>query len=206
MNVFDISWPITPAITGYKDKDVASFKDIKHFAADGLRETTICLNSHTGTHIDAPSHFLRDGKTIDEMYLERFMGPCKVLDLMYAEEQITRDELENQNIKEHDIILLKTANSLKSVTNKFDPRFVYLEASGAQYLADKKIKAVGIDYLGIEHSQPGHQTHLALMHADVTIIEGLRLVHVEPGEYQFICLPLYVVGLEAAPARAILMK
>ncbi len=83
---------------------------------------------------------------------------------------------------------------------------MYLEASGAKYLTEKKIKAVGIDYLGIEHSQPGHPTHETLMNGDVIVIEGLRLGHVQKGNYFFVCLPLNMIGLEAAPARAILMS
>jgi len=206
MKIIDISWPISKATTGYKDKNIVQFEDTKSFVQDGARETKITLSSHTGTHIDAPSHFLKDGKTIDEMHLDRFIGSCKVLDMMAVMERITRDWLQDQDIQENDIILFKTQNSATSATDLFTPHFIYLEVSGAEYLVEKKVKAVGIDYLGIEHSQHGHLTHLALMHADITIIEGLRLGHVEPGTYQFICLPLYVVGLEAAPARAILMK
>lgn len=206
MKILDISWPISTAITGYKDKHVVNFEDVKHFVVDNARETNICLSSHTGTHVDAPSHFLKDGKTIEEVHLERLVGPCKVLDLMHVQEKITRDDIQDYDIQEHDIVLFKTSNSMYHATDKFSPQFVYLEVSGAEYLAQKKVKAVGIDYLGIEHSQPGHLTHRTLMHADVIIIEGLRLGHVEPGVYQFICLPLYIIGLEAAPARAILMK
>lgn len=208
MNVIDISWPISKATTGYKDRNVVEFEEIKNFTRDGVRETNITLSSHTGTHVDAPSHFLRDGKTIDQMSLDRFVGPCKVLDMMLVKEHITRNRLmeHDEEIIEGDIVLLKTSNSDKSPTEKFSPHFVYLEVSGAQYLIEKKIKAVGIDYLGIEHSQTGHPTHENLMHAGVSIIEGLRLGHVKPNPYYLVCLPLYTIGLEAAPARAILLS
>lgn len=207
MKVIDISWPISKATTGYKDRSIVNIEEVKNFNRDGVRETSIQLSSHTGTHIDAPSHFLRDGKTIDEMLLERFVGDCVVLDMTTCAERITRDCLmaHDNDIVEGGIVLLRTTNSDISPTDKFSPHFVYLEASGAIYLAEKKIKVVGIDYLGIEHSQPGHPTHENLMHADVAIIEGLRLGHVQPGSYFFVCLPLYSIGLEAAPARAILM-
>jgi arylformamidase len=207
MKVIDISWPISKATTGYKDRSIVNIEEVKNFNRDGVRETSIQLSSHTGTHIDAPSHFLRDGKTIDEMPLERFVGDCVVLDMTTCAERITRDCLmaHDNDIVEGGIVLLRTTNSDISPTDKFSPHFVYLEASGAIYLAEKKIKVVGIDYLGIEHSQPGHPTHENLMHADVAIIEGLRLGHVQPGSYFFVCLPLYSIGLEAAPARAILI-
>ncbi|HLJ31773.1 MAG TPA: cyclase family protein [Candidatus Babeliales bacterium] len=208
MKIIDVSWPISKATTGYKDRSVVDIQEIKNFNRDGVRETALHLSSHTGTHIDAPSHFLRDGKTIDEMSVDRFIGDCIVLDMTTCAERITRDCLmaHDGDIVEGSIVLLRTANSDLNATDKFSPHFVYLEASGALYLAEKKIKAVGIDYLGIEHSQPGHPTHENLMHADVAIIEGLRLGHVQAGNYLFVGLPLNVIGVEAAPARAILIK
>jgi len=207
MRVIDISWPISKATTGYKDRSIFAIDEVKNFNRDGARETSLHLSSHSGTHVDAPSHFLKEGKTIDEMPLERTIGDCVVLDMTTCAERITRDCLiaHDNDIVEGGIVLLRTTNSDLSATDKFSPHFVYLESSGAIYLAEKKIKAVGIDYLGIEHSQPGHPTHENLMHGSVTIIEGLRLGHVQPGQYFFVCLPLYVIGTEAAPARAILM-
>ncbi len=207
MKIFDISWPISKATTGYKDRYIVGIDEIKNFNRDGVRETAIHLSSHSGTHVDAPSHFLREGKTIDEMHLDRLIGDCVVLDMTTCAERITRDCLlaHDNEIAEGGIILLRTTNSDFSATDKFSPHFVYLEASGAAYLAEKKVKAVGIDYLGIEHSQPGHPTHENLLNADIVIVEGLRLRHVQPGSYFFVCLPLNVIGTEAAPARAVLM-
>lgn len=208
MTVIDISWPISTATTGYKDRSVVHFDEVKNFNRDGARETNIHISAHSGTHIDAPSHFLREGKTIDEIALERYVGDCVVLDMTSCAERVTRDDLQEHDhlIRHGGIILLKTLNSDLTPTDKFSPHFVYLEESGAAYLAEKKIKLVGIDYLGIEHSQPGHPTHEILMNHDISIVEGLRLLHVNVGAYFFVCLPLHMVGLEAAPARAILMK
>lgn len=208
MKIIDISWPITKATTGYKDRSIVVIDELKTFNRDGVRETSIHISSHTGTHVDAPSHFIKEGKAIDELSLDRLIGDCTVLDMTTCAERITRDCLmvHDNKIVEGSIILLRTTNSDISPTDKFSPHFVYLEVSGALYLAEKKIKAVGIDYLGIEHSQPGHPTHETLMHSDIAIIEGLRLGHVQSGNYLFFCLPLYTIGLEAAPARAILIK
>jgi arylformamidase len=207
MKIIDISWPISKATTGYKDRSIVAIDEIKNFNRDGVRETSLHVSSHSGTHIDAPSHFLREGKTIDELPLERTIGDCVVLDMTTCAERITRDCLmaHDDDIVEGGIVLLRTANSDLNPTDKFSPHFIYLEASGAIYLVEKKIKAVGIDYLGVEHSQPGHPTHENLMHGDITIIEGLRLGHVPPGAYFLVCLPLNVIGVEAAPARAILI-
>lgn len=208
MKIIDISWPISTATTGYKDRHIVNIEEVKNFNRDGARETALHLSSHTGTHVDAPSHFLREGKTIDEMHLDRLIGDCVVLDMTTCAERITRDCLmaHDMDITENGIVLLRTTNSDISPTDKFSPHFVYLEASGATYLAEKKVKAVGIDYLGIEHSQQGHPTHENLLNADIAIIEGLRLGYVQAGTYMFVCLPLNVIGTEAAPARAVLMS
>lgn len=207
MKIIDISWPLSSATTGYKDRQILQFQARKVFEKDGIRETTITIDAHSGTHVDAPSHMLNDGKTIDRVSLNTLVGPCIVLDLTDVQEKITRDILaeHDHEIVENDIVILKTINSATQASDKFTPHFVYLEASGAAYLAEKKINAVGIDYLGIEHSQPGHLTHKELFKHNIAIIEGLRLGHVTPGEYLFCCLPLSMPGLEAAPARAILM-
>jgi arylformamidase len=206
VKIFDISWPISTATTGYKDRHIVEFEEIQTFARDGVRNSTVQLSSHTGTHVDAPSHFINDGLSIDQIALDRLVGDAVVLDMTNVSTHITRDHLVDKNIQKGDIVLLKTTNSLIPATGKFTPRFVYLEASGAQYLAQKEVKAVGIDYLGLEHSQPDHASHMFLMHADVVIIEGLRLQHVAPGIYMCVCLPLNIIGLEAAPARAILIE
>jgi len=208
MKVIDISWPISKVTTGYKDRSVVAFDEVKNFNRDGVRESSIQISAHTGTHVDAPSHFLKEGKTIDEVPLDKLVGPCVVLDMTTCSERITRNCLMEHSdlIKEGGIILLRTTNSDLTPTDKFNSSFVYLEVSGALYLAEKKVSVVGIDYLGIEHSQPGHPTHENLMNADISIIEGLRLGHVKAGHYFFVCLPLHTIGLEASPARAILLE
>lgn len=206
MKVFDVSWPISPATTGYKDKHAVKFAMVRTFEKDNVRDSIVEVSSHTGTHVDAPSHFLKDGKTIDEIHLDRLMGKCKVLSLTLVDEEITPDDLMKYEIEEGDIILLKTNNSAQSPIDKFNYNYVYLGQAGARYLGEKKIKAVGIDYLSIERSHPDHPTHMTLFHHDILIIEGLRLGHIEAGEYFFVCLPLYSIGLEAAPARAILIQ
>ncbi len=208
MRIIDISWPISPDMTAYKNNKVATFERTKNFAKDNVRDSIITLGSHSGTHVDAPAHFLNDGKSIDQIKLEDLIGSAHVLDCIAAGESITQDFLMHYDaqIKKHDIILLKTVNSVLSPVDTFNTMFTYLDVSGACYLANKEVKAVGIDYLGIERNQPGHETHYTLMNNNIAIVEGLRLEHVEPGEYQMYCLPLKIMGLEAAPARAILVR
>lgn len=206
MKIFDISWPISPEMTAYKDKKTVAFTQNKSFEKDGFHESTFAMSAHSGTHIDAPLHFQKEGVTIDKLDLSQIIGKCKVFDMSSVTDGITQDHLENLDIQPHDIILFKTSNSASQPTDKFNPQFIFLEISGAQYLVQRKIKAVGIDYLGIERGQQGHVTHNALFNHGITIIEGLRLNAIKQGSYFLCCLPLVLVGLEAAPARAVLIE
>lgn len=208
MKIIDISWPLSEQSTSYKDRKTVRFEEQKNFERDNARETKISCDSHSGTHIDAPSHFLKDGQTIDQLDLNRLIGNCIVLDLTDVGEKIDAHAIGDfdEQINAGDIVLLKTSNSTKSATAPFDQSFVFVDASAAHYLAAKQVKAVGIDYLGIERGQPGHPTHRALLGAGVLIVEGLRLQHVEPGSYFFCCLPVNMVGLDGAPARAVLLE
>ncbi|HEX2978478.1 MAG TPA: cyclase family protein [Candidatus Babeliales bacterium] len=206
MNIIDISWPIAPGMTEYKNRASVHLKKIKNVLDNGAAESEICLHSHTGTHIDAPSHFLSDGKTIENVSLDSLIGTCRVIDLTHVDDAITRQDIEAHIVNAGERILLKTKNSARSISEPFDPSFIYLRADAARFLVDKKIKTIGIDYLGIERNQPKHDTHELLMKADITIIEGLRLQGVSAGNYELYCLPLLIPGIDAAPARAILMK
>lgn len=206
MKIIDISWPLASgATTEYKDRATIYFETTKDFPQDQVRDSLIRLGSHSGTHVDAPSHFLADGVTIDRISLQTLIGRCRVLDLSDAVDAIKVSDLQDYDIQEGDIILFKTINSLRLPTQQFDPQFIYVDVTAAELLVRKKVKAVGIDYLGIERSHPDHPTHITLMRHNITIIEGLRLSQVEPGEYTLCCLPLNIIGLEAAPARAVLI-
>lgn len=206
MKAIDISWPIFERMTTYKDTKDIKIESTKHFDIDGVRTCCFTLGSHVGTHIDAPAHFIRNGPTVDKMELEHTMGECKVLDFTDIDDKITDEHLAMYDIDYEDIILLKTKNSFLKPDAPFDKKFVYLDETGAQYLADIGIRCVGIDYLSIERDQEGHPTHTILMLADVAIIEGLRLAHVEQDLYSLVCLPLAVQGTDAVPARAILFS
>jgi len=203
MKIIDISWPITVGMTEYKDRTTVRFEKIKDFPVDEVRETVITFHSHTGTHVDAPSHFLNSGRSIDDVSLPHLIGSCNVIEIDSA--VISVSDLEKHTINRDDIILFKTKNSAVDISEKFKKNFVYLEKQAAQYIADKKVKSVGIDYLGIEREQSEHETHKILLRSDIPIIEGLRLKEVKPGTYFLICLPIKLVGLDAAPARAILL-
>ncbi len=204
MAIIDISWPLKHGQTTEYNNRMTFVLDLyKDFESDGMRQSKICMDTHTGTHIDSPAHFIEGGKTIDQLPLGALQGPCVILDYTHIDEQITKQDFEKRDIPSGAIILLKTKNSFLPVDAPFFERFVYLAESGAAYLASRDVKAVGIDYLSIERDQPQHPTHLRLFEKDIPIIEGLRLAEVQPGQYSFICLPLLLVGAEASPARAL---
>lgn len=204
--IIDISWPISSEMTAYKDKHETTFTTIAEFDRDHYRKSTITLSSHDGTHVDGPSHFLEHGVSIDHVPLATFIGPCKVIDLTHCDEKITLSDVAACDVNAGDIILFKTKNSLLSPTAAFNPNFVFIDLHAALFLADKKIKTVGVDYLGIERQQPKHETHEAFLANNIGVIEGLRLADAAAGSYFLCCLPLKVQGLEGAPARAILLK
>lgn len=206
MIFIDISWIITNEITEYKNKKSIKIIQEAEYDPNGVREKLLTFNSHTGTHIDAPAHFTKDGKTLDKLALNKFYGPCKVLDLTHINEKITSKDLESFDIKENDIIILKTKNSELNEIGDFVSNYVYLEKTGAKLLADKKIKTFGFDYLGIESNQPEHETHKYLLEANIPIIEGLRLKNVVPDSYILSCFPIFIKDADGAPARAILIK
>ena len=206
MKLIDISWPAKNGMTEYKDRNSFLIKEIKDFKNDGVRESVISFHSHTGTHIDAPSHFLDSGTTIETTPLNAIIGNCRVIDFTEVQEKITAAELEKHGLKEGERILLKTRNSLHYPSDPFDLNFIYLSIDAAQLCAQKKIASIGIDYLGIERSHPQHEVHTILLSAGIVIIEGLRLAHIDSGTYQLICLPLLIPGCDAAPVRALLAE
>jgi arylformamidase len=120
--------------------------------------------------------------------------------------KITKKNLQAFKIKKDEIILFKTKNSLLEPTEKFDPHFIYLDVSGATFLVEQNVKAVGIDYLGIEREQKDHGTHKILLEHNIPIIEGLRLKHVQAAYYMFYCLPILFKHIDSSPARAILIE
>jgi arylformamidase len=206
MKIVDISWPISPTMTTYKNEGAVQLSPIKTIAQDGVAKTTITLDSHTGTHVDTQAHFIKNGKNSTNLDLESLMGPCVVLDLSHITDVITADDLEAYDLQESDIVLIKTKNSTAPSDAPFNAHFIYLDVSAAQYLAEVEITALGFDYLGIERNQPQHPTHRLLFDADITIVEGLRLANIAEGEYFFVCLPLAIMQIDAVPARAVLIE
>lgn len=165
------------------------------------------LGVHTGTHMDAPLHFIRGAGSIDTMPLDATIGPARVISIADSH-SITRTELARHKIAAGERVLFKTANSGRSwKSDAFDESFVFISQDAARYLAEVEVQTVGVDYLSVGgYREDGPETHHALLGSGVWIIEGLDLSGVEPGEYELVCLPLRLIGAEGSPARAILRK
>ena len=201
--LYDISMEIHEDMMVYKNKEIKRPRRevILEYEEHGINESRMLMDLHTGTHIDAPFHMLGDGETIESMDLSRLMTKVYVLDLTDADDMITKDILIKKDTPHDSFLLLKTKNSF---TEKFDADFIFLEKSGAEYLRSLRTFGVGIDSLGIERSQPGHETHKILMGSGAIIIEGLRLKDIEEGIYRMYALPIKILGGDGAPARVVL--
>jgi arylformamidase len=162
---------------------------------------------HAGTHIDAPLHFIAGGRTIDEMPLNATIGRARVIEIR-NKEKITLEEITPYNIRRGERILFKTENSDKCYkTDEFMEDYVYFSTDVAKYLANRGIRAVGLDYLSVgsvKEEDNLRDTHRILLDAGVYIIETINLAGVKPGRYELICLPLLLEKGDAGPARAII--
>ena len=204
MKIYDLSPEISEDMAVYKNKIEKKPKLIAtRTLGEGANESKLEIYVHTGSHVDAPYHVLQDGKTIERIPLDRFMGKAIVLDFTKVKDAITKNNFKNVKIQKNEVVLLKTKNKAERM---FNPNFTYLEKTGAEYLASKKIKAVGIDNLGIERSQPNHETHKILLKNNILIFEGLDLSKVKQGRYFFHGLPLKIRKGDASPVRAVLVK
>jgi len=161
------------------------------------------FSAHCGTHLDAPSHFTRDGQTIDELPLERFRLAAHVVDTGAAE-SITPGHIGDLQIDRGSAVLFKTSNG-NLPRDKFVAKFVCLTAPAAQALIDSGVSMVGIDYLSIEgEDDPAAPIHQLLLGAGVLILEDIDLRDVTPGRYTLTCYPLRLYQTEASPCRAVL--
>ncbi|MEI6131937.1 MAG: cyclase family protein [Bacillota bacterium] len=204
MKIYDISMLIHDGMMIYKNREEnkPQLELVKSFDTDGINESSIKMNLHSGTHIDAKFHMNKFGETSEKFDLSRLVTKCKVIDLTQLKFKISREDLSKFEINKDDFILLKTKNSFSEVF-LFD--YIYLDESGAEYLKELSISGVGIDALGIERNQPNHITHKKLMDKDIIILEGLVLKDVPAGEYFLCALPLKIEGADGAPARVILI-
>jgi arylformamidase len=202
----DISVPLRSGMVHWPgDREVRIERTLSMERGDSLNLSSVSMSLHTGTHMDAPLHFLAGAAGIDGMPLTATVGPARVLEFPGLA-AIDPRQLATRAICPGERILLKTANSRRCWTSdEFVSDYVYVTLEGAQYLAERGIQALGIDYLSVgAPTGEGDLTHQILLEAGIWIMEGLYLWAVEPGDYELICLPLKILNGDGAPARAIL--
>ena len=205
--IYDISVPIRSGgivYPGNPEIDITLQQAVAKGA--GANVSAIRFGSHTGTHADASRHFFDDGQPVDQIPLARLIGPALLVSFPDDVRAVGAAELKAHDLRGRKRILLRTRNSALLSQKQFAPDYTYLAPDGAEYLVDKGIELVGIDYLSIEQFHSGHhRTHRTLLAKSVVILEGLDLSVPPPGEYQLICLPLRIEGCDGAPARAVLI-
>ena len=204
--IIDISVPLSPSLPVWTDSHGVNISRLAEIEKDGWTVSRLDIDVHSGTHIDAPLHIVPNGKTTNEIPLEKLIGKCIVADLRGLK-KITAADLENLDLpKDTKRLLCKTDNSRHWVNfnHEFRTDFCSLTADAAQWVVDHKIDLVGIDYHSIQLYHDPPDTHQILLENEVVILETLNLLEVEPGEYRLICLPLKVIGVEGISVRAVL--
>lgn len=211
MKIQDISLTISNDIVTWPgDPKVNIQLPIQMKKGDACNVSRWEIGAHTGTHTDAPFHFVDDGKGIDEVPLDTYIGPCIVLEVSPKTINIEKDDIRHFDFKGHTRVLFKTKNSdhWKNNNMVFDNDFIAVGITGAEYLLEKKVRLVGVDYLSVEsfHAEFEHPVHKKLLSNNVVVVEGLNLSEVKPGEYELICMPLKIKHGDGTPVRAALRE
>lgn len=207
MKVYDVSVPIRADMPTY-DGEPGPSLDFRRLLSRGdpFTLSAVSLGSHTGTHVDAPAHFLDGAPSVDSLPLDALVGPAYVAEFT-SDTHITSADLESMAIPaDCQRLLLKTRNGRLWDDPTFHTDFIALASDAAVALAERDIRLVGIDYLSIEpYGASPHEAHQTLLANGVVIVEGLDLRRVAPGPYFLVCAPLNVIGAEGAPARTFLI-
>jgi arylformamidase len=207
----DATATLDPATTPVYEGDAPMKFDFLHDMrkGDGFTLSVYSMGAHSGTHIDAPMHFVLGGTTIDQLPLAPFIGPARVMDIPDDVQSINAAELGRHEWKGAERVLFRTRSSVRGwmSSRTFHRDFAYIAPDAAQLLADAGVKLVGIDYISAEQfGAPAPMTHRILLGRGIPIVEGLALGGVSAGDYDIIVLPIKVGGHEGAPARAVLRK
>ena len=208
MRIYDISLPISPELPTWPGDPAITLERIEKIEEGANANVSrLEMSAHSGTHVDAPFHFLSGGSTIEKLSLKILTGRVYVLHLPNVN-IITADDLKRADIPPRTRrIIFKTRNSSywAKKTPTFQTDFVGLSLDGAKYLVDRGVKLVGIDYLSISPYKQSRPIHEVLLNAGMVIVEGLDLSGVSQGRYTLYCLPIKLAGSDGAPARAMLV-
>ena len=210
-NWTDVTTTLDPATTPVYEGDAPMrfefLKDMRK--GDAFTLSVYSLGAHSGTHVDAPMHFVSGGASIEQIPIDRLIGPARVIDVADNVQAIDAAELGRHDWRGAPRILFRTRSSIRGwmTSPGFHRDFAYIAPDAAQLLADANVQLVGIDYLSAEQfGAPAPRAHQILLGKGIPIVEGLSLASVSAGDYDLIVLPMKVGGHEGAPARAVLRK
>ncbi len=210
MRILDISLSLSESLVVWPKDPPIEITQPRHFSqGDQVVVSRLDLGAHSGTHVDAPAHFVPGGALLDSIPLERFVGPARVVHVPEDANLITPAVLEAVALPEGtERVLFRTRNSRLWAEGHttFDEHFCAISEAGAHWLIERGARLVGIDYLSVAPYGDTGPTHRAFLQSGVVLLEGLDLAGVEPGLYELVCLPLRIAGVEGAPARAILIQ
>ena len=210
MKIYDVTVGISENVPIYEGDPRVEIESSKQLAAgDGANVSQLCFGAHTGTHVDAPNHFIDGTKRIDQLDLDKLVGPCRVVEIDQSVMAIGPQHLPALDGIER--LILKTRNSdfWNTPEDGFRSDFTYVTEPAARMIADAGVKLIGIDYLSIEApGAVGHPVHVALLEKEVIILEGVDLRAVPAGDYEIVCLPLKYSGGtgDGSPARTVLRE
>jgi arylformamidase len=208
MRIYDVTLTISPTLPVWAGDPPVDLHRASKIEEGGVSNVTrMNMSVHTGTHVDAPFHFLPKGKTVETLDLKTLMGRAYVVEITNVD-LITAEDIEAAGIPPRTKrVLFKTRNSAYWVKGhkEFNPNYVAISPDGAKYLVERGVKLVGVDYLSVAPFEDVTPTHQILLKAGVIIVEGLDLSKVAQGRYTFYCLPLKIAKSDGAPARAMLV-
>ena len=209
MRIHDISLSIHPSLPVWPGDPPIEIEQLSAMASGAdANVSSISCGVHIGTHVDAPLHFIDRGRTVDELALEVLVGVAVVVEIMDAK-NIDSDVLDQIDLPDDAIrVLFKTMNSSfwAEGIEEFQVDYSAITPSGAAWLVERGIRLVGVDYLSVAPYDRPRETHELLLGNNIIIVEGLDLHKVQPGIYELYCLPVKLMGLEGAPARAVLVE
>jgi arylformamidase len=210
LKIYDISLPLNPDLPVWPGDPAVVLERFRSISEGNIsNDSRLACSVHSGTHVDAPIHFLEDGSSVEQLPLDALVGPAEVMEVGNAD-LITPEILERAGLPDETTrLLVKTRNSELWTDSRhaFNPDFVALSSQAARWIVNRGICLVGVDYLSVQRfGDKDCATHRVLLAAGVVILEGLDMREITPGSYQLICLPIKLTGSDGAPVRAILIE
>ena len=203
MSIIDISVPVRSGMIVWGDEAAPIVERVSSITeGDGYNMSRLVLGAHTGTHVDAPLHFIEGGASVESLPLEVLIGPVLVVDARSAAEEIDAESVEREVTAGTERVIFATRNSELWERDRFTNDFVGVSPVAASLLVERGARLVGIDYLSVGSPE----SHRKLLSDGVVLLEGLDLRGVDAGAYRLVCLPLDIVGSDGAPARAVLIS